>query len=309
MSRDSHRTANSRGPGHRPALSQRKNAATQGQENRLRRSRRWLVGVLGSALAVALATAITWLFIHSGNAVIDRVRSGPALVATSDVIVDSSQGYAMVLPSVYLPTVQEQGLMNSMDETSFGELASLLRSNGGSDVGQILLRVTLTGESTSPVRITNVGAHNLTRTAPTTGTLFAVSSQGGAPTEQAVLDLDKTLPMPELVAPDGSSRPYFAVRTIQLKRHEQQVFVLTITSNRHSDMFDVEFDYMVSNQLRHLTLDNDGRHFHLTGYNCSGQSGIASYVKTYELTQGPSSLQLTPGPTPERTDVGTYKAC
>ena len=74
---------------------------------------------------------------------------------------------------------------------------------------------------------------------------------------------------------------YFEGFTINLKDQASETLVIGLRTERVYAEFDLLFTYTLGGETKTQTLDNDGRHFRITGPNCVAGTAFMSYQRGF----------------------------
>ncbi|MCX5173571.1 hypothetical protein OG616_36850 [Streptomyces antibioticus] len=125
------------------------------------------------------------------------------------------------------------------------------------------ITLTVSGRSEKQLRITNIDLLKENCTPPLTGTLFLNGGTNGGEEETRTLffNLDDRLPEPT----DENGEPYFARKSITLKKGESETIAAFVSANERSCGFTFRFTVVVPGRKPvKLEVDDDGKLFRLT---------------------------------------------
>ncbi|MFG3093076.1 hypothetical protein ACGGAI_36355 [Streptomyces antibioticus] len=137
------------------------------------------------------------------------------------------------------------------------------RQNEGVPSNFRTITLTVSGRSEKPLRITNIDLLKEDCTPPLTGTLFLNGGTNGGEEKTRTLffNLDDRLPEPT----DESGEPYFARKSITLKKGESETIAAFVSANERSCGFTFRFTVVVPGRDPiKLEIDDDGKPFRLT---------------------------------------------
>ena len=140
------------------------------------------------------------------------------------------------------------------DDGDAARIGRWVRENGGADVGETKLRITLQGIDQKTV-VTGLHAKIRDRTDILTGGYITVDK--GAPVDpvKVILDLDRRRP----------SAAYFSNKVITIAADETVVIDLTATALQSTVTWDIELDLIVTGKKRTVTVKANSAHFRTTG--------------------------------------------
>jgi hypothetical protein len=162
---------------------------------------RWAAGIIATALAAVLVSALTslpsWVSKHVFQA---SVPPGPALTVAAEPVTLDDQGSTMATAAGGSPSQQ---ILHRMSQP--GAAASLgflqeIRSDGGINVEASTVQLIVNGHSSQGIRITGIRPVALRRAAPLSGTLYLIPSQAGNATIKIMFDLDERVPVARQIA-------------------------------------------------------------------------------------------------------------
>ena len=250
----------------------------------------WLTGLFVAALGATILGVVTGIpgeLIDLDSAK-DRLRQGPDLRASVNVIHLDDQGYSMAFADEYMPTQHQSQLMRALgDYEKREELSFDLRRSGGVDVERLTLQVVLEGRSNQEIRVVDIRPTDVERTAPLDGTLFSTPPQAGGASIVLLLDMDQPTPVMNVVAGTDESgpvpgQPYFENNNIRLADREQDVLVIRTSAMKSTVRFRLKIEYLIGGDSKSIVIDDDGVPFGITPINCV-RRGLVSYRKGYEF--------------------------
>jgi hypothetical protein len=215
------------------------------------------------------------------------------------------EDFSMVFPSVYEPTTDQQRLMTDLTLDSAVELERQLDEAGGVPLGSELLRIQLEGRRNQEITVVDIRPKIIARAAPLDGTLFEAGSEGVATTRVGI-DFDERAPLPREVpeddgsfdAPETWGDPYFENFTIKLEDKASEDILIGIIATRYYIEFDLVLPYTLGGATQTRIINNDGRHFRISGANCISDT-LMKYRRGFINGYG-GGWGLKPVPNPSR---------
>jgi hypothetical protein len=210
----------------------------------------------------------------SPDAAKDYVRRGPELVVTAKMVDNDGTRVSTVVPGDFRP---DSKYLTTPWSVGTAEFNQNLLDAGGVRVSPITLEVVVTGRRNQQIRILDIVPVALAKSDPLGGSLFFVTAQGVSDTLAMTVNFDETNPVSRETVLDpsgeyivGLGEPYFSKHKITLGDNEQQVITMPIQVSRFYVEFDLDIEYLVGTEEKSLIVDNNGRHFHVTGIRGSG---------------------------------------
>jgi hypothetical protein len=264
----------------------------------------WLGGI-GSAVVLLIVTnAVTGFGSQLVNlpALFDRVSRTPAVKA--DVVPDMYQEVMdLAVPGELHPTAAERRIMVGDDPNrSLDSLWRDLVDDGAYRLMSSYIAITIRGERSEPVQITNVRPVITSHAAPPAGTVISIASQGGGPDHYMGIDLDAPVPGAREIDGPRLGGPYFAKNIITLNKNETDKIVIKATALRAAYTFTLAIDYRVGDDTGSVRVDDSGHPFHFSGFACTGRD-VATYQHGYQLGSRSHRLILVPTASPDRLDL------
>jgi TIR domain len=262
-----------------------------------------------AGIAVAVAVVLAGLFpslysltkrnlFHPGSA------ARPPLGVIAEPVTLNDQGFTMATANSGVPDDQILHMMPEPQIAASPKFIAAIRAAGGVNVEASTIRLLVSGHSRQGIRIVSIEPVALHRTAPLSGTLYLIPSQGAEATLRMMFDLDELDPIARKIggtADPGTHDPrqelagfirglrpgsdFFEDQTIHLRYNEQQGINLRMQITHWYATFDLEIDYYVgtsSDVLHKLILQNDGHPFSITGVPSGPTPETASYRRAYE---------------------------
>lgn len=116
------------------------------------------------------------------------------------------------------------------------------------------------------------------------------ATAGSGVTEKISVDLDKAVPVPELI--DGEKNavvgPYIENRSVTLQRNEVVTMNFTFHSLTRYSAFRLIFDYVVGSDKGSVAVDNQGQPFEVTGPADPNSFGSSTTLQGYRTAWGRS---------------------
>lgn len=256
----------------------------------------WLAGI-AAALATTLVAVLVSQMIDAPAAK-DKVRSAVQPGGEQDVrysVQFSDPAIQLVTPtgvtltprqSRYLSTwsfSQDQVRPPEPDGYNMEKLVDELRAAGAANPDELYVLIRLEGRRNQPLFVDDVRPANLKRTRPYAGTLLNIPPQEGGDTSQMIFNFDEVTPRAHLpVGPiEGPHKPgglFFHNKTLTIKDAEQDSILVRSIVTRWAVTFDIQVDYRIGGQPRHLIINNKGRPFALTPFNCTKRFKPVKYA-------------------------------
>ncbi len=262
-----------------------------------RRRVRYVVGATALAV-VALAAISAYVFWEP-----DTDPESPLSVDDVSSLGLSKGDY--VFPSTMkLSSSQVEKLKNE----DYGEglkFDDWFRQNDGVPSSFRTITLTVSGRSEKQLRITNIDLPKEDCAPPLTGTLFLNGGTNGGEgaTRTLFFNLDDRLPEPT----DENGEPYFARKSITLKKGESETIAAFVRANERSCGFTFRFTVVVPGRdPEKLEIDDDGKPFRLTApanglgehpydrYRAMYVGGVAAPVGTGIVPADPSTYDGNP---------------
>lgn len=215
----------------------------------------WLGGIVVAALGIALTNALVPQF---GKGINQITQSGEA-VSVDDVSIWRIGSY-LAFPFEFSPDQIET--LNEQEEQD-----QWLVDQGAVDMGSVEVRLALSGNRAETVRIVDMTPVSDCSQPPYSGALFVSPPAGGESITRLSFDLDDPNPVAKTTnVEDGTfeEEPYFANNTMSLKQDEQQVFIVTATTQLHLCSFELELSILEDGETRTQTIDDNGSPFQVT---------------------------------------------
>ncbi|MCU1408100.1 MAG: hypothetical protein JWM23_180 [Microbacteriaceae bacterium] len=216
----------------------------------------WLGGIVVAALGIALTNVLVPQF---GKGINQITQSGDA-VNVDDVSIWRI-GSQLALPSF------SAGKVGTLNAQAWEEQEQWLVDHGAVDMGSTEVRLALSGKRADGVRIVDISPVSDCSQPPYSGALFVSPAAGADTITRVKFDLDDPRPVAKTSNyVDGAYRdePYFASNTMSLQQDEQQVFIVTATTQLHFCRFELELSVLDGGTMRTQMVDNHGRPFQVT---------------------------------------------
>lgn len=192
----------------------------------------WIGGLFLAALTSAVMGQLTGVF----DRLIDRVTETGAAVSVNSVNTFRSDatGSSVVFPAGTDFTTADLAELNAEQDS-----VAWLEGRGGVAVGTVYIQIALSGNRSAPVRITDISV-SPTCGKPLDGLLFESPPAGADDSISVFFDLDDVDPTATLLGSDGKAEAYFPARTISLAEGEQQLVLVTATTQKQFCEFTVD---------------------------------------------------------------------
>lgn len=255
------------------------------------------VTILLTTALTAIGTQIGTALFHGSTQVVANTHSPGGLPTNNlgshgGLGVDTAVAYGNT-PGVGLPTALTSGsdylalLGGQIGDSSAAGFAgrddweSFLDRNRGAPVTEMHVDLVVTGEDSSPIRITNVRIVFTAAPLPNlTGTYIPLVHGGGQNSYNFIADLDSA--SPTIVGTAGQeSFPDF---NIELAAGEQSTLAIDFTANKHYYAWVLYVDYLKGTEKRSYKVTApSGRPFTITG---SATTYHATYTSDYPTDTG-----------------------
>jgi hypothetical protein len=219
----------------------------------------WFGGIVVAALGIAITNALVPQF---GKGIDQITQTGDA-VNVDDVSAWRIGSY-LALPSSF--SAEQLAALNAQPWEE-QEQEQWLAARGAVDMGSTEVRLTVSGNRTERVRIVDITPVSDCSQPPISGALFVSPAAGADAITRLTFDLDDPHPVArKSVSGGGAHRgePYFAGRTMSLQQGEQQVFIVTATTQLHLCRFELELSVLDGGTKRTQKVDDHGRPFQVT---------------------------------------------
>lgn len=233
-------------------------------------------------------------------AIQDGLRSGPELAVSVDMVQLDDEGLSKVTRDDHRPDAQLTALMAEPGAATATGFDQALREVGAVNLETLTLRTVFTSRRNQQINIIGIEPEIVARTAPWSGTLFSAPPQAGSPTMNMMFDMDRVRPQARDAVYDDASatikpgKPFFAQRTITLRDGKQQVVLVRAHTERHYVSFRLRVTYMLGDDPKTLTVDDDGRPFELTASSDDASGTGSQYRRVFELQSDFSLCQTLP---------------
>jgi hypothetical protein len=167
----------------------------------------------------------------------------------------------------------------------------------GAPPGNQISGLFLTSSRRQPIRVVNIVPVELRRGPVYDGALASIPPQGGAGDLTMAFDFDEPNPHAHSVHDNGTKIDglFFPKTTIPLTGNSQKPITIRYRIRHGSVSFRLRLDYLLGTQMRHLTIDDEGRPFRLTAYNCIGHNR-AAYQQVVQADYTDQSFQPAADP-------------
>lgn len=240
----------------------------------------WIIGLAG-ALILAMVTA---LGTGIGNGILSSAKghsspSGPPVAIEEVGQIQTWEDYSFVVPGKVVLTSAQLSAMNRGVASSPSAYASWFLSRGGVIANKGIIGITVRGNASGPVTITDMQVVKHCGRPLANGTLFYSPSEGAGPfnTDQIGFDLGQEVtigqyipaPGPHPLSPGGN---FFAKKVITLKPGEPQTLSAYVTAENEYCSF--TFQLHVATPTGHAvteTITDNGKPFQIS---TDGDEGI-----------------------------------
>jgi hypothetical protein len=285
-------------------------AARVSEPHLLRKSVKWVVGLVLAAVATLVTGVLTGIpaQLFDVPAVQDKLRSGPDFSAVADITYLDDEGRSMATRSSEVSEQLLRALAQPMAAVA-PEFLELARVAGGVNVEKLTIRVILEGRRNQQIRILGIRPVMVEQTPPLGGMLFNVPPQAGDATMQMIIDFDRPNPVVREILPGSDplsgpkgGRPFFDNNTISLRDREQQVLLIRAAVTWYYAAFNLQIDYRIGDESRTMQISDHGQPFRVTGLHPGTEPDTLSYERAFTLQ---SDFSLCPVANPHRiTDSG-----
>lgn len=270
----------------------------------VRSTRVWAVTVVIGVLATLFTNGLLQVpgQLFDSSAAKDKLRPGPDFSVSAEVVRLDDEGRSAVTREEFRPNAAQARMLGRPSSVATADFDRLLRAYHAVNLDMVTIRITLTSHRNQQIDIEDIRPLITARTAPLSGTLLDVPSQGGASTMNMLYDMDRPFPVARDVRLDaegcahgeeqqGIGPPFFAQRTITLHDSEQQVLIVRAVTQRHYVAFRLEADYLLGSRKKKTVIDNDGTPFEVSGMQARGEP---AYRSVYRLQDDFSLRRVTP---------------
>jgi hypothetical protein len=246
----------------------------------------WIAGVI-SVLILAVATA---LGTGIGNSIFNAAKGHPSTigppVAIEAISIQPWQDYSFVIPRKLVLAHAQLITMNKQGTASPSAYASWFDSHGGVIANRGIIGITVRGNGTGPVTITDMQVVKHCGRPLAGGTLFYSPTTGAGPfsTDQIGFDLSQQLtigqylpaPGPRTLSPGGN---FFAKKVITLKPGEPQTLSAYVTAQNEYCSFTFQL-HVATPDGRPVTetITDNGKPFQITTDGETGPVGTVNHV-------------------------------
>jgi hypothetical protein len=317
------------GPFHRPARRQARRHPPAEPSQRLRG---WLRSPAGCITAIATPLVLALILFVTAQAfdtpfVKDQVRTATRPDGGQDVrwsVQFNDPAYQIATPAGLALTPEQKRRLSTWrfsDLTKgprygLSDVINEIRSAGGANLDRLFLMVRLEGRRNQPLFVDDVRPVEIRRTKPYAGTLVDVPPQEGGEPAEMIFNLDEFEPRAREIEDDGTShgRPgdlFFNHHTLTVKDGQQDSLSIQAMTTRTAVTFRIQIAYHLGGRPKTLTIDNKGKPFALTPYNCSKKVKFVSdrpkpaYVSYQDIWEMAGHDTITHAADPARHPVGT----
>lgn len=271
-----------------------------------------VLGVLGTLLTGVLLALPGQLLNPLSTK--DSLRSGPDFSVGIDVERLDDEGRSAVTKEEFRPNAGQMRMLARPNSAATADFTGLLRSIGAVNLETVTVRVTLTGHRNQQIDIEDIRPLIVARSAPLSGSLLCVPSQGGASMMNMMFDMDRPFPVAHDLkfgndaGTDGGGNPqeglgpaFFGQRTITLQDNEQQVLLIRAVTRQHYVAFRLEATYMLGSQKKKAVIDDHGEPFKVSALAPTPAGGTPVYRSVYAMRADFSLGRIDPS---ELTEPG-----
>jgi hypothetical protein len=209
--------------------------------------------------------------------------------------------------------------VDSPDATdALGGLITDLRTRGGANPNELLLRITLEGRRNQTINVDDIRPVNIRRSSPYDGTFLNIPPQEPGETVKMMFNFDEISPRARIaIGHGGDYQPgglFFQTSTLKIEDAKEDALLIKSIATRWAVSFDIRIDYRRGGKPNHLIIKDHGRSFALTPMNCADRTrldnagqpvvdGHASYEHVWKLND--DFHGIAPVRTPSRFEIGT----
>lgn len=219
----------------------------------------WLGGIIVAALGVALTNVLVERF---GEALEVVTETGPPL-SVDLVGVSELNGGTVVVPADVPVDAADVESLNTLPPE---QRADWFRLRDAAHPSSLLLDLVVSGTRADPVRIMDITPVTTCTTPADAGTLFYDPPAGGG--EETIwlsFDLDSPRPVAiQRVDGQDANAPFFPSFTVPLKKNEQQVFTLQLSTEVATCSVELEISVLDGGELVTQKINDDGQPFRVT---------------------------------------------
>ncbi|MCB5168853.1 hypothetical protein LG634_29045 [Streptomyces bambusae] len=219
----------------------------------------------------AVGAAFTVLLLGVGSAYVFREPDQKPPLSVDDVSFLGLSNHDYVFPSVMKLSSSQVEKLENGDYGQGVKFDDWFRRNAGVPVGFRIILLTVSGQSDEQLRITNIDLIKEKCAPPLTGTFFlnGGTNAGESKVKFLFFDLDDRLPEPT----DEDNEPYFARKSITLKKGESETVAAAVGANDRSCGFTFRFTVVVpGREPVKQEISDDGKPFRLSAH-ARGEEG------------------------------------
>ena len=232
-----------------------------------RRPVTWVAGVIGTALT---ATAVTAVGSRLEDVVAEATETGPP-VSVDQVMEFRSDMYgdSVAFPRGASFTDADLAQLNQIDQEVGGvDSVEWLESRGGVAPDIVLIQLAVSGNRAETVRMTNLEVRP-DCSAPLDGLWFEDPPAGADDSIRMHFDLDDLNPVAKVSSMEGAptegAEDYFPARTVSLEEGEQQVIIVSASTEEKYCSFFLEMTVLEGSETStHRVAMPDGSPFEVT---------------------------------------------
>ncbi|WP_433812600.1 hypothetical protein [Actinomadura scrupuli] len=251
----------------------------------------WLAGI-GATLVGALVLVLVPQIVDAPAAK-DKVRGAVQPGGGQDVrfsVQFNDPAIQLVTPAGVTLTPRQRRYLStwkfgpdqaSQNPDGYGmdKLIAELRAAGAANPDELYLLIRLEGRRNQPLFVDDVRPVDIKRARPYAGTLVNIPPQEGGDTSKMIFNFDEVDPRAhQAIGPEGGPyKPgglFFNDKTLTIKDGEQDSILVKSITTRSAVTFEIQIDYRIGGRPKHLKIDNRGRPFALTPFNCTKRTEL-----------------------------------
>jgi hypothetical protein len=274
--------------------------------------------VAGAASALVLA-AFTALGTGIGNTILGWVKphpdpSGPPVVVESVGAIQPWQDYSYVVPGKLVFTPAQLAVVNSKVSSSASDYGHWFHEHSGVIANKGILGITVRGNGTGPVTITDMQVVKHCTAPLTNATLFYSPTEGAGPfnTDQIGFDLGQQVSIGQYVpAPSAHPHPaggnFFTRKVITLRPGEPQTLSVFVSTENEYCHFTFQLHVATPEQeIAAITITDHGKPFEMTTDGKAGFTGTVPFG-SYRAVYAGGAADMQNRQAFIRVDPATYK--
>ncbi|MFJ4771083.1 hypothetical protein ACIP88_18565 [Streptomyces uncialis] len=204
----------------------------------------------------------------------------------TEILDQPDKGLITASKHEFIPTPTERSFLSTPFTVGTQKYHDIVRSSAEAiEVESVTSSILLTNERNQKIKIVNIEIDIVERGSPWSGTLFCIGPQAGAPNMQMLFDLDAAKPVARSTdeTMEEVGPPFFYSRTIDLPERGQETIAVRAVTKRSFVSFQLVVTYVIGQERKVVTVDNNGRPFRVTAFNRTA-AGSSSYRRIFSMT-------------------------